>query len=69
VVDQLRAFETLDKSPVRVISVRIASESVKDCDALPRTRFRPDTRLDPGGQHVESHGGRYGWSAGGCPAH
>jgi hypothetical protein len=36
---------------------------------VPRTQFRPDTRLDPGGQHVESHGGRYGRSAGGHPAH
>ena len=36
---------------------------------VPRPRFRPDTRLDPGGQHVESHGGRYGrGSAGGHPA-
>ncbi len=31
---------------------------------VPRTQFRPDTRLDPGGQHVESHGGRYGRGAG-----
>jgi hypothetical protein len=36
--------------------------------SFPRPRFRPDTRLDPGGQHVESHGGGYGRSAGGWPA-
>src|SRR5450759_4521522 len=29
---------------------------------LPRTRFRPDTRLDRGGRDVECHGGRYGGS-------
>jgi len=28
--------------------------------AVPRTRLRPDTRLDPGGLHVESHGGSDG---------
>ena len=34
--------------------------------ALPRTRFRPDTRLDLGGRDVESDGGRDGrGSAGG----
>jgi restriction system protein len=37
--------------------------------SVPRTRFRPDTRLDPGGQHVERHGGRYGWSVRRGPAH
>ena len=33
--------------------------------ALPRPRFRPDTRLDRGGLHVESHGGSDGGRWGG----
>ena len=32
---------------------------------LPRPRFRPDTRLDRGGLHVESHGGSDGGRWGG----
>jgi hypothetical protein len=59
-------------SPAKVIAYYGTHRSEVETSAIlftfPRTRFRPDTRLDPGGQHVESHGGRYGWSAGGCPA-
>jgi len=32
---------------------------------VPRPRFRPDTRLDPGGLHVESQGGPHGGTRGG----
>ena len=41
----------------------------KEIEGVPRTRFRPDTRLDLGGRDVESQGGWYGrGGAGGDPA-
>jgi len=45
-------------------SLRISTaERLTVYKVFPRTRFRPDTRLDLGGRDVESHGGRYGRGA------
>jgi hypothetical protein len=43
-----------------LLFIALASHPLGLAFAVPRTRFRPDTRLDRGGQHVGCPGGRYG---------
>ena len=55
------------------VGLRLMAHAMADADLrnvlpeiqVPRPRFRPDTRLDRGGLHVESHGGSDGGRWGG----